>query len=226
MIFIHKETLAGRGDKTYVFFGQQFLISTMDKFWRLGGRSMKRLMHLACAVLLTITMHLVLTDTAEAARVAVLPLQFSDDTMERASDFTSYYWDIMVEKLQYPDYELMDDDKVAAKLPEEGLKSFDKATLMDVADKTDADIVIAMRLDKLEERSDFFTSIEPMRRFTMKGEYAGYNRLTGVYYHKNIFEKYSEEEPLTLKNDFQQMTFEDITKRYLYRTLKDNKKKK
>jgi len=187
---------------------------------------MKKLTHFFFALLLALIVNLSLSVTADAARVAVLPLQFSDDAMERASDFTSYYWDIMVEKLQYPDYELMDDDKVAAKLPEEGLKSFDKATLMDVANKTDADIVIAMRLDKLEERSDFFTTIEPMRRFTMKGEYAGYNRLTGVYYHKNIFEKYSEEEPLTLKNDFQQMTFEDITKRYLYRTLKDNKKKK
>ena len=187
---------------------------------------MKKLMHFVFALLLALTVNLSLSVTTEAARVAVLPLQFSDDTMERASDFTSYYWDIMVENLKYPDYELMDDEKVAAKLPEGGLKSFDKATLMDVANKTDADIVIVMRLDKLDEKSDFFTAAEPMRRFTLTGEYGGYNRLTGVYYHKNIFEKYSEEEPLTLKNDFQQMTFADITKRYVYRTLKENKKKK
>ncbi len=187
---------------------------------------MKKLMYFVFALLLSLTVNLSLSVTTEAARVAVLPLQFSDDTMERSGDFTSYYWDIMVEKFKYPDYELMDDEKVAAKLPEEGLKSFDKATLMDAANKTDADIVIVMRLDKLEDNSDFFATIEPMRRFLMTGEYAGYNRLTGVYYHKKIFEKYSVEEPLTLKNDFQQMTFADITKRYVYRTLKNDKKKK
>ena len=149
---------------------------------------MKRLMHLACAVLLTITMHLVLTDTAEAARVAVLPIQFSDAVLERANDFTSYYWDIMVEKFQYPEYELMDDEKISAVLPNEELKSFDKASLQMVAEKTDADVVVVMRLDRMEEKPDYF-GMEAYMEFLLEGEYAGYNRLTDRYYHKKFYEK-------------------------------------
>lgn len=160
--------------------------------------------------------------TAEAARVAILPLQVEDTKTERAGDFTSLYWDIMINEFQYPDYELMDDEKVAAVLPEEGLKSFDKESLSKVLKDTNADIVVAMRLDKLEEESDYFRS-EPVVHFRMNGEYAAYNRLTGKYYNKKFHEKYDIEDELTLKNDWQLITFTDLTKRYVYRSKKADK---
>ena len=50
--------------------------------------------------------------TVEAARVAVIPIQIDENKVERAADFYSYYWDIMVEKFQYPDYELIDDEEI------------------------------------------------------------------------------------------------------------------
>lgn len=185
---------------------------------------MRKIISLVFAVLTVFVVSASLSGKAEAARVAVLPLQIDDTTTERAADFTSYYWDIMINEFKYPDYELMDDDKVAAVIPEEGLKSFDKATLNKVLTDTDADIVVVMRLDKLQEESDYFRA-EPVVHFLMTGEFAAYNRLTGKYYDKKFYEKYDIDDELTLKNDWQQMTFADITKRYVYRSKKEDKKK-
>lgn len=180
---------------------------------------MKKQIALVFAILSVFFVNTSFLGTAEAARVAVLPIQFSDTVLERSSDFTSYYWDIMVDKFQYPEYELMDDDKIAAALHDEELKSFDKASLMSVADRTNSEIVVVMRLDKLDEESDFFRT-EPVKIFRMNGEYAGYNRLTGKYYNKKFHEKYEMPDELTLKNDWQQKTFVEITKSYIYRTMK------
>lgn len=180
---------------------------------------MKKILTLVFAVLTVFFVNSSFLGTAEAARVAVLPIQFSDTVLERASDFTSYYWDIMVDKFKYPEYELMDDDKIAEALHDEELKSFDKASMMNVADKTNAEIVVVMRLDRLDEESDYFRT-EPVKIFRMNGEYAGYNRLTGKYYNKKFHEKYEMPDELTLKNDWQQMTFAQLTKSYVYRTMK------
>ncbi len=168
-------------------------------------------------------MNTVFNGTAEAARVAVLPLQFDDTLIERAGDFTGYYWDIMVNEFKYPDYELMDDDKVASVLPEEGLQTFDKASLDKVIKGTDADIVVALRLDSIKSEDDFFRE-DPVVHFRMNGEFASYNRLTGKYYNKKFHEKYDIYYELTLKTDWQKLTFAELTKRYLYRSKKADKK--
>ena len=99
---------------------------------------MKRLFALIFTVLAVLLMNVPFAGTAEAARVAVVPIQINDALVERAADFNGYYWDIMIDKFKYPEYELMDDEKVAAVIPEEGLKSFDEATLKDVCEKCDA----------------------------------------------------------------------------------------
>ena len=162
---------------------------------------------------------------AEAARVAVVPIQIDDQKVERAADFNGYYWDIMIEKFKYPEYELMDDEKVAAVIPEEGLQSFDQATLAAICEKTDAEIVVAMKLNKVEENPQSF-KMEPMLECIMKGEFAGYNRLTGKYYYKKMYYKEEIEEILTIKNDWQQNVFASNLKRYINRVMEDNTKPK
>ena len=159
---------------------------------------------------------------AEAARVAVVPIQIDDQKVERSADFNGYYWDIMIEKFKYPEYELMDDEKVATVIPDEGLQSFDRATLAAICEKTDAEIVVAMKLDKVEENPESF-KMEPMVECIMKGEFAGYNRLTGKYYYKKMYYKEEIEEILTLKNDWQQNVFASNLKRYINRVMEDNK---
>ncbi len=169
-----------------------------------------------------------LAGVAEAARVAVLPIQIDEKNVARAADFNGYYWDIMIDNLKYPEYELMDDEKVANVLPEEGLQSYAQPVLADICEKTDAEIVIVMRLDKVEENPLTFRR-EPYLECIMMGEFAGYNRLTGRYYHKKMYIKEEIEEVLTIKNDWQQDMFASNLKRYIHRTLIDdnkNKKKK
>ena len=186
---------------------------------------MKRFFAFMVAILAVAFMQAPFFGTAEAARVAVVPIQINDQLVERAADFNGYYWDIMIEKFKYPDYELMDDEKVAAVIPDEGLTSFDQATLMAVCDKVDAEIVVAMRLDEIKEIPLLFRRERALETF-MKGEFASYNRITGNYYHKKMYIKGEIEEVLTLRTDWQQQTFASELKRYINRTIEDKAKKK
>ena len=79
---------------------------------------MKKLFTFIFAAMAVLFMNVPFAGTAEAARVAVVPIQVNDELVERAGDFNGYYWDIMIDKFKYPDYELMDDEKIAAKLPD------------------------------------------------------------------------------------------------------------
>ena len=184
---------------------------------------MKKFLTFIFAAMAVLFMNIPLAGTAEAARVAVVPIQVNDELVERAADFNGYYWDIMIEKFPYPEYELMDDEKVAAVVPEEGLVSYDQATMASLCEKTDAEIVVAMRLDEIKERPMNFRR-EPTLEIFMKGEFAGYNRLTGKYYHKKLYFKDEIEEVLTLKNDWQQQVFASELKRYINRTIEDKNK--
>ena len=186
---------------------------------------MKKLFVFIFFVLSVTFMNVSFVGTAEAAKVAVVPIQTNDELVERAADFNGYYWDIMIDKFRYPEYELLDDEKVAAVIPEEGLKSFDQATLKDLCEKCDAEIAVAMRLDEVEERPLHFRREEYLEIF-MKGEFASYNRLTDKYYHNKLYFKDEIEEVLTLRTDWQQQTFARELKRCLYRALKDKSKKK
>ena len=186
---------------------------------------MKKLFTFIIAVLAVLFMNAPFVGTAEAARVAVVPIQINDQLVERSADFNGYYWDIMIEKFKYPDYELMDDEKVAAVIPDEGLTSFDQATLTSLCDKVDAEIVVAMRLDEIKEVPLLFRRERALETF-MKGEFASYNRITGNYYHKKMYIKGEIEEVLTLRTDWQQQTFASELKRYINHTIEDKAKKK
>ena len=66
---------------------------------------MKKLFAVIFAVLAALFINFPFMGTAEAARVAVVPIQINDELVERAADFNGYYWDIMIEKFRYPEYE-------------------------------------------------------------------------------------------------------------------------
>ena len=185
---------------------------------------MKKATLFIVAVLSVFFLNLTCNTTAEAARVAVIPIQINEKKVERSGDFNSYYWDIMIEKFQYPEYELMEDDKVVAVIPEEGLQSYDRNTLVSIAEKLDAEIIVAMKLDEVYEEP-IFNVYEPKVGCYMYGAFASFNRITGKYYFKKIQYRDRMEEMLTLKNDWQQQVFASELKRYINRTLEDNKKK-
>ncbi len=186
---------------------------------------MKKIFAFIFAVLAVVFVNVPFAGTAEAARVAVVPIQIDDTKVERAADFNSYYWDIMVERFNYPEYELIDDEKVAAVVPEEGLASYDQATLMDLCEKTDAEVAVAMRLEETNERPLNYRK-EAYLEIFMKGEFASYNRLTGKYYHKKLYFRDEIEEVLTVKTDWQQRVFGSELNRYINRTIEVKKKQK
>jgi len=187
---------------------------------------MKKLVTFICSVLAVLFMHMPFMGTAEAAYVAVIPIDVDVDKVERAADLTNYYWDLIIDKFQYPDYELVDDEKVSAVLPEEGLKTFDQATLATIADKVGAEIVVAMRISEVSERPKSFLR-EPAVECHMKGEFASLNvmRDKKPYYYKKINYDEQIEEVLTVRNDWLQNAFADYARRGMNRTIEMEKKK-
>ena len=185
---------------------------------------MKKIFAFMVALVTVVLVNMPFSGRAEAANVAVVPIDIDVDKVERAGDFNGYYWDMIIERFKYPDYELLDDEKVNAILPEEGLKSFDKASLVDFADKVSAEVVIAMRLTEVKELPKTFLR-EPAVICIMKGELATFNRLTGKYYYKKINYNEQIEEVLTVRNDWQQNAFADFLRRGINRTLEDKGKK-
>ena len=179
---------------------------------------MKGLTTFVFAVLIVVFMPNLFFGKAEAARVAVVPIQIDDTKVMRFSDFSNYYWDVMIDQFRYPDYELLDDEIVEGVVPEGGLKSFDQSTLQDICNRTDAEIVIAMRLDEVRKKPDR-SNRGPRMKFYMKGEFVGYNRLTGQCYNKKVNCSGSMEMALTYRNDWQKDTFVSSLKRCLKKVV-------
>ena len=186
---------------------------------------MKKYVVFAVSVLTVLLFNGLLSGKVEAARVAVVPILVNEAEVERVSDFNSFYWDIMVERFKYPEYELMDDEVLAKVLPDSELKAFNKATLKDLAEKADAEIIIAMKLDKVSEKPVPFGNEESLL-CRMEGEFVSYNKITGKYYNKKLNYEEEIEEVLTVKSDWQRYVFVGEMDRYINRTVEDNKTKK
>ncbi len=183
---------------------------------------MQKIIKLIFSVVVTLFLVTSSMGRGEAAWVAVLPIRTDDTKVERAGDFNNYYWDVIVNRFKYPDYELMDDEKVVVAIPEKGLPSYDRSVIADIAEQIDADIVIAMRLDSVKEIPGSMFAEEPVTECEMDGEFVSYNRLTGKYYHDKMRERNSYESVLLLKSDWQYEVFNADLNRYINRTLEDN----
>ncbi len=184
---------------------------------------MKRIFAFVFSALVVLFMQVPFSGTVEAAWVAVVPIEINDSKVVRGSDFNNYYWDIMIEKFCYPEYELLEDAKIEAVLPFAGLKTFDQKTLTDICIKTDAEIVVAMCLDDVHGKVDR-SRREPKTKCYMKGLFAGYDRLKGKYYSKKINYYNEIETVLTMKTDWQRDAFTSTLKRCLNQMLKDKGK--
>ncbi|XOQ53396.1 MAG: Lipoprotein [Succiniclasticum sp.] len=179
---------------------------------------MKKILMLMMAVLSVFCLTTGFTGKAEAAKVAVLPIQLNEEKVERASDWNSWYWDIIVDRFHYPDFELIDDTSISQVVPESGLTSYDKETLMSVASQLGADVVVAMRIDNVHEKFYNFRT-ESMIGMTVEGQFASYNGVTGKYYDKKI-NSYDETEDVYLtKTDWQARWMQSNLNRYINRTI-------
>jgi hypothetical protein len=162
------------------------------------------------------------SNKAEAARVAVLPLQTDNlvvDENEDTNDYSSLYWDEATDLFKFPAFELLGDDEVQKALPKEGLKDYSEATLKTMADKTESDIVIAMRLDNITSKN-VFSRLERTEKTIMKGEFASYNRISGKYQHKLIDDENEVEEVLLVRGNWRAELFSKMARRYMSRAMK------
>jgi hypothetical protein len=185
---------------------------------------MKKFTSLLLLLAAVFCLNVPLTQTAEAARIAVLPLQVSAEVeADKAKDadtpdYGALYWELAAMLYKYPSFDMVGDDDLAKAVPAEGLKNFDRATLEDIANKTGADIVVTMRLDKLREKGVNYRAESYLDLF-MKGDFASLNRVTGKYYHNDIYEKDNIEEQLTTRRNARQDYFVKNAKRYMKRAV-------
>jgi hypothetical protein len=183
---------------------------------------MKKLLGIIFALLAFIaTSGITTTPAAEAARVAVLPLQ-QDNLIkdeEDTHDYSTYYWDEATDIFKFPAFDLMGDDEVAKALPAEGLKDYSETTLKTIADKLEADIVIAMSLDKLTS-SHVFSRREETVREDMRGTFASYNRISGKYLNRKVYVSDEVEEVLLVRGDWRGELFSKIAKRYMQQAIR------
>ena len=161
-------------------------------------------------------------NTAEAARVAVLPLQM--DNLKQDSedmgkhDYNSLYWDEATDLFKFPSFDLMGDDEVQKALPAEGLKDYSQVTLKSLANKLECDIIFAMQLDEITSTAQSWLR-EPTEILFMSGKVAYYNRISGKYKLENIYEKNEVEEALLVRGDWRTDLFGKTTRRYMQRAM-------
>jgi hypothetical protein len=183
---------------------------------------MNKLLSIIFALLaFVVTSGMATTPAAEAARVAVLPLQVDNlvKDEEDTNDYSTYYWDVATDIFKFPAFDLLGDDEVAKILPAAGLKDFSEATLKDIANKAEADVVVAMRLDKLNS-----SGVPGIREETtatdFRGAFASYNRISGKYLYKDIYEKENTESVLLVRSNWRANLFSKITSMYMKRAIK------
>ena len=83
-----------------------------------------------------------------------------------------------------------------------------------IASETGADIVIAMSLDKLDDKI-LFPRREPTLQLDMSGEFAFLNKVTGRYYTKKYSSDMEIEEALTVRSDWKSEEFAKTVRSYL-----------
>ena len=183
---------------------------------------MKKLLGIILALLAFIaTSGITTTPSAEAARVAVLPLQQDNliKDQEDTHDYSTYYWDEATDIFKFPAFDLMGDDEVAKAIPAAGLKDYSEATLKTIADKLEADIVIAMSLEKLTN-SAVFSRREDTVREDMRGSFASYNRISGKYLTRKIYVSDEVEAVLLVRGDWRAELFSKTVRRYMKQAIK------
>ena len=152
---------------------------------------MKKIVAFLFAVMAVVLLNTPLTGTAKAAKVAVVPIQVNEQEVERAGDFNSYYWDIIINKLEYPEFELLDEDVINVTLKKhikdsDTMVSFIKS--LTIANQTDLDSVkdavrsfmYKTKVDGNDENKEF------LNNFLMNGEVVNltYTDMGLIYYKK------------------------------------------
>ena len=179
---------------------------------------MKKLCSLLLGVCALFCLTVGLSPKAEAARIAIVPLEQSENILVKNDlDLSIMYWDIANEVFKFPAFEVVSDRMMEKALPDGGLPDMKKETLERIAKETEADVVIAMRLDRIHEDEDQFL-LEPKTKVEIDGEYASINHVTGKYYHARIGYSDIFETATLTRDDWRVNESRNLMRTYMKRT--------
>lgn len=141
--------------------------------------------------------------SAEAATVALLPLINNVEGGDEMSS-TIYFQEAIAALHDKPEFMMVENDKLSAAIDKvvtvnNALPS--EADLRAIAKDGDVDLVIVMKLDKLED-SPIESSEERWLQLDMQGYAIAYNRLTDKFYEHRIFSDKTIQEALTSRWDW------------------------
>ena len=148
---------------------------------------------------------------AEAAKLAVVPLA---NHVEDNTTASMIYMEEIMDTFKFPEFDMIAEDVVDKAVGSRNISDFSKANLERIARESGADIVIAMSLDKLDDKA-LFPRREPTLKLDMSGEFAFLNKVTGRYYVKKYSDDMEIEEILTVRSDWKSEEFAKTVRSYL-----------
>lgn len=144
---------------------------------------------------------------AEAAGVALLPLINNVDAVkaEDGTDITNqvFYKNALAAINSKKGFYMIENDKLTAAIEAANIGNQvpDAATLEQIAKAGDADIIIAIQLDKLDDKV-IDSSEERKLQLDLQGRVVAFNRLTGVAYEHRMYSDKTIPEALTSRWDW------------------------
>ncbi|MEG2069501.1 MAG: hypothetical protein RSA61_07560 [Acidaminococcaceae bacterium] len=155
---------------------------------------------------------------AEAAKVVVLPLvNKTADTIVGPA-----YMEECIKFFKYPAFDFMGDEVVDPALKKAGYTvgtNFDEATLRNILTNSGADIVLAVRLDAIDQTSSM-TGKENVEKLRITGEMMAVNKLTGKVTKHEISETDEIEYAFIVRSDWSHDQFRKIVRTELKRATK------
>ena len=134
--------------------------------------------------------------------------------MEDNTTASMIYMEEIMDMFKFPEFDMLAEDVVEKAVGVKDISDFSKANLERIAGETGADIVIAMSLDKLDDKA-LFPRREPTLKLDMSGEFAFLNKVTGRYYVKKYSDDMEIEEALTVRSDWKSEEFAKTVRSYL-----------
>ena len=166
---------------------------------------MKKIMNFVLMAVLAVCFVLPAAGKAEAAKLAVVPLA---NHVEDNTTASMIYMEEIMDTFKFPEFDMIAEDVVDKAVGSRNISDFSKAR------ESGADIVIAMSLDKLDDKA-LFPRREPTLKLDMSGEFAFLNKVTGRYYVKKYSDDMEIEEILTVRSDWKSEEFAQTVPSYL-----------
>lgn len=183
---------------------------------------MKNLMRYVMIALMAIGFALPSAGAVNAMeKVAVLPLI---NNVEGDDMVGQIYVKEAIDLFNYPEYEFLENDALTAAVEAEkfGKEVPSKAALQRIAKASQADLVIAVVLNDLDDKA-VWPSAERILEMNMRGTTVAYSAVTGTYYKHNFHDDQRIDETLTSRWDWKHDEFQKMMRREMKKITKMEK---